>query len=223
MPNYPLKTHDGDAYPGPPGLEMLLAMRAPAYGTEIEVPVYDGSTGRFVYAYTAETTLVVGCPVQAAYDGYTGTAGYYSPVASIADATGAIPHLFGVACSTLTAAGGLWVQTKGRVFFARVDGATDVALGTHLTCGAVEYFTTDHATVKTVAGWAIYEGCRHGAAGTTAWTDTAVDGTAAHPFPSLQAWPFYKIAETIAYNAQGNTTYGDPACVVYLPGVMAAI
>jgi len=220
-----IKNIDGIAYNGPPGLEALLGQAAPPYGTEIDIPVYDGSTGHFVYCYTAETTIQVGGCVQVAYDTYGGTAGYYSPMASIPDTTGAVPHLFGIATKSLAAAGGLWVQTKGRVFFARVDGATDVALGTHLTVGnGVQYLTTDHATVKTVAGFAVYEGCRHGSAGTTPWTITSASVAAGGPeFETLAAFPFYKFAETIAYNAQGNTTYGDPACVVYLPGVMATI
>lgn len=222
MRNYPIQTVDGDAYSGPPGLEMLLKMEAPAYGTEISIPVYDGSTGTFVYCYAADT-IVVGGAVQVGYDTYTSTSGYKSPMASIPDTTGAIYHLTGVACQA-AAASGLWVQTKGRCFWARVDGGTDVTLGSFLVMGnGVQYFAQDHATVKTVAGSAIYEGCRHGAAGATAWTSTAVDGTATNPFPSLGDWPFYKYAETLAYNAQGNTTHGDPACVIYLTGVPAVI
>lgn len=229
MKNYPIGTVDGTAYVGPPGLEQLLAEVAPAYGTErtmeLNVGGVDMGTATFIYCYTAETTIKVGFPVQIGYDTFaTATAGAWnSPMASIPDATAAIYHLMGVACSTLTAAGGLWVQTKGRCCFARLDGATDVALGTHLTFTAAPYFTTDHATLKTVAGSAIYEGTRHGAAGTTAWANTRVDGTADYPFPSLATYPIYKFAETIAYNAQGDTTNGDPACVIYLTGVPVVI
>ena len=218
-----IKTLDGTDYVGPPGLEALLAEVPSAYGTERQLPVYDGSTGRFVWCYTAETTLKVGMPVQIGYDGYSGTTGFYNPMASIPDASGTVYHPVGVACQTLAAAGGMWVQTKGRCFFARLDGATDVALGTHLTVTAAPYFTTDHATVKTVIGCAIYEGTRHGAAGTTAWTETRVDGTAAYPFPTLAARPIYHFAETIAYNAQGDTTNGDPSAVIYITAVPACL
>jgi hypothetical protein len=218
-----IKTIDGTEYVGPPGLEALLAEVPSAYGYEKDMAVFDGSTGHFVWCYTAETTIKVGFPVQVGYDGYTGTSGYKSPMASIPDATGSVYHLSGAACMTLAAAGGIWVQTKGRFFAARVDGATDVALGTHLTFTAAPYWTTDHATVKTAIGNAIYEGCRHGAAGATAWALTRVDGTASYPFPSLADYPIYKYAETIAYNAQGDTTNGDPACVIYLTGVPVAI
>lgn len=218
-----IRTLDGVGYAGPPGLEALLSMTPPAYGKEEQITLFDGSTATFIYCYTAETAIKVGMPVQIGYDGYTGTSGFYSPMATIPDATGAIYHLMGVACQTRATAGGLWVQTKGRCYFARVDGATDVALGTHLTFTAAPYFTTDHATVKTVAGSAIYEGCRHGAAGLTKWTDIRVDGDDAYPFPSLADWPVYKIAETLAYGDQGDATNGDPACVIYLTGVPVVI
>ena len=60
-------------------------------------------------------------------------------------------------------------------------------------------------------------------AGTTPWTDTAVDGTATYPFPSLVTRPIYKFAETLAYNAQGNTTHGDPSAVIYLTGIVPTL
>jgi len=225
MTNYPVRTIDGNDYVGPPGLEALLQMEAPAYGTEITLPLIVGGAdygpATFIYCYTAETTIKVGFPVQIGYDTYSGTAGFYSPMASIPDATGEIYHLMGVACQTLTAAGGIWVQIKGRCAFARVSG--NVALGTHLTYTAAPYFASDHATVKTVAGCAVYEGCRHGAAGDTAWTLTRVDGTADYPFPSLTDNPIVKFAETLAYGDQGDTTNGDPACVIFLTGVPVVI
>jgi hypothetical protein len=154
--------------------------------------------------------------VQIGYTGYTGTSGNYTPAVTLPDTTGAVAHWCGIATQTRTTAGGLWVQTKGRVFCAKVDGGTDVALGTHLTAtNGAQYLSTDHATVGTAAGFAIYEGCRHGAAGATAWTITS-------GFPNLVDFPIYKIAETIAVAAQGIAT-GDPACVIYLTGIPAII
>jgi hypothetical protein len=218
-----IRTLDGVDYDGPPGLEALLNETAPAYGTRKTIEITDGrgtsfGTGEFIYLYTALTTVVVGGAVQIDYTGYTGTAAYYGPLVTL-PATTNIPHIVGIATKTMAAAGGLWVQVSGVCLYARVDGATNVALGTHLkVVNTAQYFTTDHATVETTAGSAIYLGCRHGAAGTTAWTDTAVDGTSTYPFPTLTDWPFYQIEETIAYNAQGNTTHGDPACAVLLLG-----
>jgi hypothetical protein len=201
-------------------------MPAPAYGTEITIPVYDGTPGTFVYCYTAETTIHVGACVQVGYDTYTSTLGYYNPMASIPDNTGSIYHKFGIATKTLAAAGGLWVQTKGRCFFTKVEGNSDVTVGSFLKpVTAKLWLVQDHATVKTVEGVAIFEGCRHGAAGTTAWGITAASIAAdGIEFEPLSTYPFYVINETLAYSAQGyvtDTIGCDPAGVIYLTGVPA--
>lgn len=221
MRDFPIQTLDGADYSGPPGLEALLAETPPAYGTERTMPVYDGSTGTFVYCYTALNTVVVGGAVQINYTGSVLTSAYANPRVTLPDNTGSVPHQPGIACQTKTAAGGLWVQTKGRCFFARADGGTNIALGTHLTfTNGAQYLSTDHATVATVLGWAIFEGCRHGEVGATKWTDTAVDGTATYPFPSLADWPVYLVPETLAIADQGNGTIGDPSAVIYITGIV---
>lgn len=223
---YPIKTLDGVDYSGPPGLEMLLAMKAPPYGTELDIPVYDGSMGHFIYCYTALATIVVGGCVEISLTGSLVTTGDYKNPNATIPATTAIPHRRGIATKTVAAAGGLWVQIKGRCFFARVvdPATTDIVIGAHLKAvTAVQYITLDHATARTTSGFAVFEGCRHNSGGATKWTNVVVRGTATYPFPSLVDWPIYRVPETLALAQQGDTTYGDPASVIYLSGLESIV
>jgi hypothetical protein len=142
MNNYPVQTVDP--------LETLL-LETPEYGAKRTLP--DGR--EFVYCYTALTTLVKGGCVALETD--TGDAAGQNPRA-VVPATSSIHLLHGVAAETVTAAGGIWVQTYGRCTYARVDGATDVGINDPLKpVNTKQYLAQDHADTGTASMFAIAE------------------------------------------------------------------
>lgn len=142
MSNYPIATIDP--------IETLL-LGSPEYGTKQTLP--DGR--EFVYAYTALTTLVKGGVVALEQD--TGDTAGLNPRATV-PATSNVDTLFGIAAETVTAAGGIWVQTYGRCTYARVDGATDVGINDPLKpVNTKQYLAQDHADTGTASMFAIAE------------------------------------------------------------------
>lgn len=131
--------------------DYLAAYHPDTYGTEIIFP----SGNKYIYAYTALTTLVKGGCCAINQD--TGDAAGQNPRATV-PATSSIYHLFGISAETVTAAGGIWVQTKGRCTYARVDGATDVAINDPLKpVNAKQYLAQDHADTPTASFMAVAE------------------------------------------------------------------
>lgn len=109
---------------------MRRSVIAPAAPADY-IPDFSGSYGdrieyadrEFVYCYAA-AACAKGDLLRVGIAGHATN----NPVASTV-ATTAVPTEFGIATATLTGAGGLWVQVKGRCSFAKVDGTTDVAAG----------------------------------------------------------------------------------------------
>lgn len=149
--SYPVKTLNGLASANTNDAIDYILSTSPEYGTKETLP--DGR--EFTYCYTALTTLLKGGQVCIDYTG--GAAAGQNPRATI-PATSAIAHKFGRAAETITAAGGIWVQTYGRCNYARVDGATDVAIGAFLKpANAVQYAVIDHPSVATASATEIAE------------------------------------------------------------------
>lgn len=173
------------------------------YGATVALP--DGR--EFVYCYTALATILFGGCV--CIDKTGGAASGQNPRATI-PATTDMRHKFGIAAQTAGAAGGVWVQTYGRCSYARVDGATNIAIGAFLKpVDVAQYITYDHATVAILQPFAIFERCRHGDGGATKW---------AHTWETVADFPWYTVPETLAYGDQFDTTNADPAGQIFLTG-----
>jgi hypothetical protein len=143
MKNYPIATIDP--------IETLTLERPSSYG--VKRTLDDGR--EFVYCYTALTSLVKGGTVAINQD--TGDAAGQNPRATV-PATSSVANRFGVAAETVTAAGGIWVQTYGRCTYARVDGGTDVGINDPLKpVNAKQYLTQDHADTGTASMFAVAE------------------------------------------------------------------
>ena len=102
--------------------------------------------------------------------------GVYTPQIEACATSSTVFRRGGVICATLTAAGYVWVQTKGPCEFAKVDGTTDVAVGDTLEAvnGAV-HVVQDSATDLTLDSVAV---AKEAETDTIAAQVTA-DGTAA--------------------------------------------
>ena len=124
--------------------------------------------------------------------------------------------MFGICAETVSAAGGIWVQTYGRCCYARLDAATDITYAASIKPKqSVQYAVEDHDDTPTASSIGFFERARHGSGGATKWGGTT--------WETVADFPWYDVAMTLAVGAQGNTTYGDPCAQVFLTGNTATI
>ena len=156
-------------------IEALVLETPSSYGVEASLP--DGR--KFVYCYTALTSILVGGCVAVGRTGGATTAGR-NPQATLPETDDNVAHVYGIACKTTDAAGGVWVQVYGRCTFAKVDGTSAVAIGDSLKpVDGAQYLVQDAAVgnTKTAAAVAFAEEAEAVAYGSQTVTTGTPDNT----------------------------------------------
>jgi len=150
---FPISNYDSTA-DGVVAIESLVLATPDAYGEKAFVTDSEGYK-EFVYCYTALTSLQKGSVVCITLD--TGDSAGQNPRA-VLPATSSIYNKFGICAETVTAAGGIWVQTYGRCSHAIVDGTTDVGINDPLkAANGVHSLVIDHTDTGTASMIAIAE------------------------------------------------------------------
>ena len=132
--------------------EILAGVTAPAYGETLYGLV---PGGKFIYCYTALTTLHQGSVVTISTD--TGDTAGLNPRAVLPTTT-SVYNQYGICAETKAAAGGIWVQVGGRCTHSIVDGTTDVGINDPLKpSNGSHALVNDHADTGTASMVAIAE------------------------------------------------------------------
>lgn len=154
---YPIKTIDNSGSSADnTGLAALAAYTPAAYGQEVTLNDATYGTRKFIFCYTALTSLHQGSVVCIELDTADTTAGM-NPRA-VLPATSSVYLRFGVCAETVAAAGGIWVQVYGRCDVVCIDGTTDVAINDPLkAANASHCLVQDHADTGTASMIAISE------------------------------------------------------------------
>lgn len=130
----------------PEELSVGLARLVVAIGNRITIEHLTYGSMEFVYAYSAAAVA----KGDHKFIGFTGlTTAVYNPAATT-PVTCAIAMEVGVCMYATSAAGGVWLQTKGQCPFAKLDGGTDVALGDGLQLVTAAVYAIKDAVAGTV-------------------------------------------------------------------------